>query len=130
MNNDYLDALVQERKRYQYLNETYSLTVQLEEAINRSDRVSVAMLISMRQEPILGMQEIDQNLNALAGRIENDERRENVLALLKGKQPSTDGDEWEKRLAAQIAQNRRLLARLLQIDQRQNQRLGMMQKRE
>lgn len=126
MNNDFFDAFAQEKRRYQLLTETYELTVQLSEAIDRMDRASVAMLLSMRQEPILGMQEIDRNLETLAGRIADDERRTSVLALLKGEPPTESSGEWEKKLAAQIAQNKRLLARLVQIDQRQNQRIGSM----
>ncbi len=128
MNNDFLDALMQEKKRYQLLNEVFDLTVQLSEAVDRMDRTSVAMLISMRQEPILGMQEVDRNLTVLTGRIENDARREYVTSLLKGGAPTEKSGEWEQKLAAQVAQNKRLLARLVQIDQRQNQRIGQIPK--
>jgi len=130
MNNDFFDAFAQEKRRYQLLTETYELTTQLSEAIDRMDRASVAMLLSMRQEPILGMQEIDRNLETLAGRIENDERRASVLSLLKGDPPAEDSGEWEHKLAAQIAQNKRLLARLVQVDQRQNQRISSMRRKQ
>ena len=62
MNEPWLSLLVQMKKRYTALNETYDLTRQMGDALDRNDQTSFAMLLAMRQEPILRLQELDGNI--------------------------------------------------------------------
>ena len=55
---DWLDLTVLERKKYNQLSEVMDLSRQLGEAMDRNDQVSLRMLISMRQEPILQLEEL------------------------------------------------------------------------
>lgn len=123
MTYEYEMAQAQEKKRYQLLNEVYDLTVQLTEAIDRGDRTSVAMLLSMRQEPILSMQEIDENQKRLIAQLTGESDQLRMLQLLQGDSPEAQ-EAGAQSLCTQIAQNRRLLSKLVALDQRANKRLA------
>ena len=60
---------VQLKRIYTALNETYDLTRQLADAVDRNDQVTVQMLVAMRQEPVeklrRGQQVLDQLKAAL-----------------------------------------------------------------
>ena len=60
MSDALLDLAVLERKKFNYLNETLDLTRQLGEALDRGDQESVRMVVAMRQEPILHLEEVDR----------------------------------------------------------------------
>lgn len=107
MNDQWMKLLVQLRKRYTALTEIYDLTVQMGEALDRDDGTSFGMLLSMRQEPLLRMQEPDI--------------RERWDALLDGQAPR---DADEDMVVKQMQQNRRLIERLVPLDSRINQSLA------
>lgn len=107
MKDEWMTLLVQLRKRYTALSETYDLTVQMGEALDRNDRTSFGMLLSMRQEPVLRMQEPDI--------------RERWQALIQGENPQ---DADEQMVVKQMQQNRRMIERLVPIDSRINQVLS------
>ena len=66
--NDLMDLLMLEKKIYNSLNEVQDLTRQLAEALDRQDQVSVRMLLTLRQEPIGVIQDV-QGLCQLACQI-------------------------------------------------------------
>lgn len=114
MSDQWMKLLVQLRKRYSALTEAYDLTVQMGEALDRNDRTSFAMLLSMRQEPVLRMQELDENI----GRIfetDTPDIQKRWEALLRGDAPM---DADEQMVVKQMQQNKRLIERLLPIDGR------------
>ena len=78
--SEWLDLTVLERKKYNLLSEVMDVSQQMGEALDRSDDVSVRMLVAMRQEPILHLEEVRQ---AAAARLEGlaAEDRERVGAL-------------------------------------------------
>ena len=55
---DWLDLTVLERKKYNQLSEVMDLSQQMAEALDRNDQVSVRMLLFMRQDPILQLEEL------------------------------------------------------------------------
>ena len=57
-----MDALVQMKRTGNLLNELWDLTQQLGQAIDRSDQVSIQMLLAMREEPLGKLQAADQAL--------------------------------------------------------------------
>jgi len=57
---DWMDLTVLERKKYNYLSEVMDISRQMGDALDRNDQVSMRMLIAMRQDPILGLEEIKQ----------------------------------------------------------------------
>ena len=58
--SELLDLTVLERKKYNYLNEVLDLSQQMGEALDRADQVSIQMLLALRGEPVLHLQEVDQ----------------------------------------------------------------------
>ena len=120
MNAQIQQLLTQLRRRYTALSETLELTVQLGEALDRGDRTSFGLLLTMRQETILRLQDSDQAMHTLCASLSNDIQQK-WQALLDGGLPN---DEEEQLLARQIAQNRQLLDRLLPLNQQIEQGLS------
>lgn len=118
--SDWLDLTVLERKKYNLLSEVMDVSRQMGEALDRGDDVSVRMLVAMRQEPILRLQEVQQ---AAAARLDSltPEDRERAKALREGAGPQ--GAE-EETYCTQAGNARRLLERVLELDQKLNRRLA------
>lgn len=117
---EWLDLTVLERKKYNLLSEVMDVSRQMGEALDRNDDVSVRMLVAMRQEPILRLEEVKQ---AVAARLEglSPEDRERAGALREGAGPQ--GAE-EEAYCAQAGSTRRLLERVLELDRRLSRRLA------
>ena len=117
---DWLDLTVLERRKYNLLSETLDLSQQLGEAMDRSDDVSLRLVLAMRQEPILGLEEVQR---AIASKLENltPEDRQRVSELAGGAAP--EGGE-ETAYFNQAGSARRLLERVLELDRRLNRRMA------
>ena len=116
MKEQWMKLLVQLRKRYTALTETYDLTVQMGEALDRNDRTSFSMLLSMRQEPVLRMQELDGNIRRIV-EIDAPDIEVRWQALVAGDTPR---DADEQMVVNQMQQNKRVIDRLVPIDSRIN----------
>lgn len=117
---DWLDLAVLARKQYNCLSEVWDLSQQLGEAMDRNDSVSVRMLIGMRQEPLQKLQELQQAVGLRKESL-SPEGRERVTALDQGAAPQ--GEE-ETTYFNQMGSARRLLERIIQLDERLNRRMG------
>ena len=117
---DWMDLAVLERKKYNCLSEVWDLSQQMGQALDRNDDVSVRMLIAMRQEPLLQLQELKQAIAVKTGSL-SPEERERVSALGKGASPQ--GEE-ETTYHNQAGSARRLLERIIELDERLNRRLA------
>ena len=120
MNAQAQQLLTQLRRRYTALSDTLDLTVQLGESLDRGDRTSFGLLLTMRQESILRLQASDQAIHTLCASL-SDDMQQKWQALLDGGLPE---DEEGQLLARQMAQNRQLLDRLLPLNQRLEQGLS------
>lgn len=118
--SDWLDLAVLERKKYNCLSEVWDLTQQMGQALDRNDDVSVRMLIAMRQEPLLQLQELKQAVAVKTDSL-SPEERERVSALRQGASPQ--GEE-ETTYYNQAGTARRLLERIVELDERLNRRLA------
>lgn len=116
MKEQWMKLLVQLRKRYTALTETYDLTVQMGEALDRNDRTSFSMLLSMRQEPVLRLQELDGNIRRIV-EINAPDIEVRWQALVAGDAPQ---DADEQMVVNQMQQNKRVIDRLVPIDSRIN----------
>lgn len=114
-----MDALVQVKRMGNLLNEVQDLSLQLAEAIDRDDRVSVEMLVSMRREPIGKLTDAEDVLADQASSLPPEEGAR-LLALLGGDPPQR---EEEKTLAELVGSNRRRLEQILNLDKRLNPKL-------
>lgn len=118
--SEWMDLTVLERKKYNFLGEVEDLTQQLAQALDRNDQVAVRMLLAMRQEPVLHLEEIDSvgkvRREALAS-----EDRARVSDLLKGGEPRSN----EERIFQEQAQKaHRLLERVVEADRRVSLRMA------
>lgn len=118
--NELMDLAVLERKKYNYLSEVMDLTQQLAETLDRNDQVSVRMLLAMRQDPILHLEEVERT-NKLRRRSLAEEDQERVRALLEGAEPQ--GSE-ERTFLEHAGKARRLLERVVELDRRLSLRLA------
>ena len=118
--SDWLDLTVLERKKYNLLSEVMDLSQQLGEALDRSDDVSVRLLVSMRQDPILRLEEIKAAIGAKRDSMPPEEW-ERVNDLNGGAQPR---DEDETVYLNQVGSVRRILERVRELDQRLNRRMA------
>lgn len=118
--SDWLDLTVLERKKYNCLSEVMDLSQQMGEALDRNDGVSMRMLVAMRQDPLLQLQELKQAIDFKEASLLPEER-ERVSALRQGASPQ--GEE-ETTYHGQAGAARRLLERIVALDQRLNRRLA------
>lgn len=114
-----MNAFVQVKKMGNFCNEVMDLSQQLAEALDRNDRVSVQMLVSMRQEPIEKLLIADR---ALRQQIDDlgPENGQYLADLLNGG-PGTNDEE--KAFAAQVAANSRILRKVIDLDKVLNQKI-------
>lgn len=114
-----LDAQIQCKRMYTLLNEAMDLSRQLVEAADRGDQTTVELLMGMREDPIRKLQGTRYALEQQRDSLPQDEGRY-LAALLNGGAPQ---DEAEKPLAAQVAQNQKLLKELIALDERLSHKL-------
>lgn len=117
---DWLDLTVLERKKYNYLSEVMDLSQQMGEALDRNDQVSVRMLLSLRQDPILQLEELKRSIQMKQESIPAEDRKR-LAELLAEAAPK---NEAEERYARQAGAARRLLERVIEVDRRLNRRLA------
>ena len=120
MNEQWMKLLVQLRKRYTALTETLDLTMQMGEALDRNDRTSFSMLLAMRQEPVLRMQELDGNIRRIV-EIDASDIEARLRALVRGDNPQNADEQM---IVNQMQQNKRVIERLVPIDSRISQVLS------
>ena len=114
-----LDAQVQEKRRYALLNELFDLTKQLAEAVDRSDEVTIQMLLSMRESPLAQMRQVEENLTRQRSSLSEEDGRR-LAELLSGAQAQR---QEENALSGQVGTNRRLLGQLVELDKRVNKKV-------
>lgn len=118
--SDWMDLTVLERKKYNLLSEVMDLSKQLGEVMDRNDDVSVRIMLAMRQEPLLKLQELKHVTDIKRNEL-SPEDRERISALSQGAAPQ--GEE-ETTYQNQAGSARRLLERIVELDERLNRRMG------
>lgn len=112
--DDWLELTVLERKKYNLLVEIQDATRQLAETLDRNDEVAVRMVVTMRQDPIRHLAEVDDGEKVRRAALpKEDDRR--VKALLEGEKPQDDG---ESAFMDQVGKTRRLLEQVMDLDRR------------
>lgn len=118
--HDHKDIFILEKKMYHQLTEVMDITKQLAEAVDRQDQVSVRILLAMRQAPIFKLKELQSHLELKRYDLDGTDVQQ-YDALLAGADLS---DTLEQPLVAQVATNRRLHQKLIELDRHVNQKLG------
>lgn len=115
MDSRTLDELfLKTRHLYVKLTEFEDITIELAQALDRRDEVSVQMLLNMREDPANQLQEIHQGLRSRLRELPEDDaiRARKILEGAPQEAPE------EERLCAQVSQNARLLKRCQELDKR------------
>lgn len=118
-----MDALVQMKRTGNLLNELADLTRQLGESIDRNDQVSIQLLIAMREEPLGKLQAADKALREQLEALTDRAEAAQLADILNGSDVE-DAAGTVKLLCDQVAQNRRRLDQVLDLDRVLNQRMG------
>ena len=118
-----MDALVLMKRTGNLLNEMEDLTKQIAESIDRNDRVSMEMLVAMREEPLGKLHEADRILREQLADMPDREGAAQLAAMLNGAAPSQEGD-LRKMLCEQVNQNKRRLEQVVAMNQRINQKVA------
>jgi hypothetical protein len=116
-----LDALVQAKRMAGLLNEVLDYSQQLGEALNRNDQVSMRLVLSMREEPIAKLKLADRALMRQRDAMPEGEEKKRFISLLNG-EPSDDPQE--NMLATRMEANKKLLARVVEIDKVLNRKIA------
>ena len=119
-----MDALVQMKRTGNLLNEVWDLTQQLGESIDRSDQVSIQMLIAMREEPLGKLQAADQAVREQLEAMPDKDAARQLAAMLNGGPPVRPDSRAQQLLCEQVASNNRRLKQVMELDRMLNQRLG------
>ena len=114
------ELLALQRKVLRKLNEALGITREMAEAVEREDQVSVRLLLSSRQMPLLELQELDAAMDLKRCELSGaDEAAFDRLVTRRG----AAEDPAEQELADQLARNRRVLEQLTQLDRRVSEKL-------
>ena len=106
---------------YRVLSELEELTQELSQAVNRGDKVSIQMFLSMRRDPLNQMARHQAALRRqYAGLPGKDARL--LRALLED--PSPPACAGSEELVRQAARNRSILERIVRTDRQISQRLA------
>ncbi len=110
-----------EKEMYRVLSELEELTQELSQAVNRGDKVSIQMFLSMRRDPLNQMARHQAALRRqYAGLSGKDARL--LRALLED--PSPPPCAGSEELVRQAARNRSILERIVRTDRQISQRLA------
>ena len=118
--NDWMELAVLERKKYNCLLEVEDVTRQLAQALDRNDQVAARILISMRQDPLLQLEEVDRG-EKHRKEILSEEDQERIRVLLRDGEARFDGEDA---FLEQAGKTRHLLERVVELDQRVSVRMA------
>lgn len=111
------------QKKYGSMNEVLRVTRDMQDALMRDDRVSMEMLISMRQKDIDVAADCDGDIRYLLSVLEPEKREQVRKWLNEGTAGEQDGFEAVK--ISEIARSvRNVLDKTIQIDSRMSQRVA------
>ncbi|MEA4941186.1 hypothetical protein SDC9_73849 [bioreactor metagenome] len=114
------ELLALERRIFRKFNETLGITRELAEAVDREDQVSVKMLLSSRQAPLLELQELNAAVELKRCDLSGEDEAAFDRLITEHGAPQTPA---EKEVAEQMALNRRILEQLAELDRRVNEKL-------
>lgn len=119
-----MDALVLMKRTGNLLNEMEDLTKQIAESIDRNDRVSMEMLVAMREEPLGKLQAADQALRDQLEALPNRGTARQLAAMLNAGPAADPSQQFQVALCEQVASNNRRLKQIMELDKALNQRMA------
>lgn len=112
--NDWLELTVLERKKYNCLLEVEDATRQLAQALDRNDQVAAQMLVALRQDPLLKLEEVDRGEKQRKAALPAEDQ-DRLRILLRDQEARYDG---ESAFLEQAGKTRKLLERVVELDRR------------
>lgn len=111
--------LIKKKQQYVKLIELSDITKQLADAVDRKDEVSVKIMLSMRQAPLLELMETETWIKDSLQDLPEEEaiRIGEILAGAEASSPE------EKALCDKISQNKRLLGSISEMDKRISEKI-------
>ncbi len=110
------EVLIQAQARYRILNEVFQITKEIADTLSRDDRMSVQMLLGMRQDEINNLSRNEQNIYTLL-QCASMEEREELQRLLRGEKTIAEGDSFEKKKLGEIGQNnKKIRDKIVELD--------------
>ena len=110
-----MDIFVLAKRIGNLFNEVEDISLQLAEAIDRRDEVSMRMIVAMRYEPIQKLSVADRAIREHLDSIDNSEDAKRIRAIMNGDESAAQG-ELEQSLAQQASSNIRLQKRIIEQD--------------
>lgn len=108
--------MMQAQARYRVFDEVLRVTGEIAEALSRDDRVSVQMLLGMRQDEIQHLYENEQKIYRLLDCASAAEREE-ILKLLRGEGEPSEEESFEKTKVGEIGKrSKRSREKIIELD--------------
>lgn len=128
MQNDELTAiLISLQKKFNMANEIMNLTKELERAIYSNDEVSIKMLVSMRQDIIDLIDDIDnKNKHKIEGMPEDLAARINSIMTAQERPSQNDYSDIENHILDAVKRIKTLFKNIVVIDNVINKKLNVM----
>ncbi|MGO5053679.1 hypothetical protein ACTQ6A_14425 [Lachnospiraceae bacterium LCP25S3_G4] len=117
-----LEILKQLQKKHQGINEFYNLSKNLGDALSRDDRVSAQLIIQMRQEEIIKVEEYQKNIALLINSMPEQERYK-VEDLME--QLQTQEEDFACQKIVEISKNiKSVIERCIALDKGMSKRMA------
>lgn len=118
------ELLIQAQARYRILNEVFQVTKEIADTLSRDDRMSVQMLLGMRQDEINNLSRNEQSIFTLL-QCASAEEKEELQGLLQGEKTASESDSFEKKKLAEIGQNnKKIRDKIVELDKAVNTKLA------
>lgn len=109
-------------KRQNHLNETYRLTRELAQTLDRNDRVSAQMMLEMRGQELEGVEESGRKLHLFKGQL-SQETQKDIEQLLQCREIENPDKNTDK--IVEIVKNcKKLLEETIAIDKRMSKKVA------
>ena len=110
------EILVLAKRIGNLFHEITDISMQLADALDRRDEVSMEMIIAMRAEPIDRLAIADRSLREILGELDDGDEAARIRAILNGDAAQAI-DQQEKLLSEQASANIRAHRRLMELDE-------------
>lgn len=119
----FVEIMKKLQRKYGSMNEIFRMTREMQEVLERDDRVSLDMMISMRQDEIERAVDCDRDIQYLLSVLAPQKREQVRDWLNHGTAKEQDGFEAVKmgEIAASI---RKVLEKTIQVDKRMSKRVA------
>lgn len=113
-------------RKYSLMNEIYTNTSELGQALSKNDSVSIQLLLEMRQESIDKFEDCEKELNILMASLKPEEQHL-LEQMLRGEETTDTGEETkaEEQLLVELSRNlRQQVKKTVELDRQISLRIA------